>query len=83
MRDQVSKQAEKQVAVKTEEAAGLLLLMKPLLKRAGRLTVAEQQVLMDTIQQASSILHQSLRIYWEAQKEPETKTAIRAVRGAG
>lgn len=83
MREQVSKQAEKSVAAKAEEATGLLLLMKPLLKRAGRLTVAEQQVLMDTIQQASSILHQGLRIYWEAKNEPETKTAIRAVRGAG
>ena len=77
MREAVPKTAEKIIAAKAAEAVGLLVLMKPLMKRAGTLTVAEQQVMMDTIDQASYLLNEATRVLWEERAKPNTETAVR------
>ena len=76
MRDTVNKKAEIAIAAKAEEAVGLLLLVKPLFKRAGRLTKAEQQVLVDTIRQARELLGDTATIYYDALTE-DTTNAVR------
>lgn len=78
-KDSVPKPIEKAIAVKAEEALGLLVLMKPLLKRAGRLTTAEQRVMIDTLGAASVLLHETRQAYWDAwQKQDAVSTAVRA-----
>ena len=77
MRDRIDPKAEKAFGDKVTEALGLLLLMKPLLKRAGSLTTAEQNVLHDTSSQASRLIHESHDIYYTALKAEDTAAAVR------
>jgi hypothetical protein len=46
-----------EAARKIEEVAGLLSMLRPLCKRPGRLTAAEQHILMETVGEASQVLH--------------------------
>lgn len=78
MRDGISKVAEKAIAAKADESLGLLVLMKPLLKRAGHLTVAEQNVLLDTLNQAYHLLSDATTRVWEERRKPDTQSMVRA-----
>jgi hypothetical protein len=81
----LTKPAEKTIAAKMEEALGLLTLVKPLLKKAGKLTNAEQEVLGETLSQASHLLHEATGVLYDryaanaTRGEPEngTSTAVR------
>lgn len=74
MNPKIPKQIEKQIAANIEEAYGLLTLIKPLVKRAGTLTVAEHSMMVETMWKASRLLSDAQSIQWKAEEEAE-KTA--------
>lgn len=76
MRDRVPKDAEKKMAAKCEEAAGLLGLVKPLCKRAGKLSDAEQEMLFEAISKASSVLHEATSLYYSAQAQKRQRETL-------
>ncbi|WP_294124316.1 hypothetical protein [Sphingomonas sp.] len=77
MRDEASKPTEKQIAAKTLEAFGLVQLVKPLLNRGGKLTAAEQELMMDAIGKASRLLHEACAAYYDDLRKPDTTRALR------
>jgi hypothetical protein len=78
---QVPKPLEKAVAAKAEEALGLLALIKPLCKKAGKLTPAEQEVLLKAVSEADNVLSNAMNAVWESRaqaiRQKDTSAAVR------
>lgn len=64
---ELPKKSEKDVAGKIDEATGLLLLIKPLLKRAGKLTTLEQSMMLESASHAKELLDEVQRVFWDAE----------------
>lgn len=61
----LSAQQQKAVAARVEEAAGLLSLITRLCKKAGKLTLAEQEVFTETVGQANGVLRAAMEVLYE------------------
>jgi hypothetical protein len=56
----------KRNAARVEEAAGLLAMLKPFLKRADKLTQAEADIFQDVIRTAGTVLSEASNEFYRA-----------------
>jgi hypothetical protein len=75
MTTDVDPSLQKGMAKKGEEALGLLLIMKPLFKRAGKLSDAEADVFVHTLRQVNTVMNDCMHAYWDV-KIPRTQAAL-------